>query len=106
MEIAKNRDGYQVLDENFRGGFGEDRFLYYEVRKKGLETYRTHNLRVLHVGNVSMTKLINRRDYTIPNREYLRRIVEQDKKGNILTEEDKKNIRYQVNEDFKDNKLT
>lgn len=70
-EVARNRDGYQVLDENFRAGMGEDRWLYREVRMKGKETYRTHNLRVLHVGNVTISKIENRKEYTFKNREYL-----------------------------------
>lgn len=70
-DIANNRDGYQVLDENFKLGMGEDRWLYREVRMKGKETYRTHNLRVLHVGNVTISKFDNRKEYTFKNREYL-----------------------------------
>jgi GT2 family glycosyltransferase len=70
-EIAKNRDGYQVFDENFKLGMGEDRWLWQEIRMKGLETYRTHKIRVFHQGNMSMTKISNRRDYTTKNREYL-----------------------------------
>lgn len=57
MKVAQFRDGKQVLDENFRIGFKEDRWLYQEIRMLGMETYRTHNLRVLHVGNISMSKM-------------------------------------------------
>ncbi len=74
MKIAKNRDGYQVLDENFKIGFGEDRWLYREIRMLGLETWRTHNLRVMHVGGVSMSKAkrkIGTRELIDKNREYL-----------------------------------
>lgn len=80
MAIAKNRDGYQSLDENFKCGFGEDRWLYREVRMLGLETWRTHNLRVLHVGNLTMSKIKDRKYYTLPNREYLENLK---KKHNV-----------------------
>jgi GT2 family glycosyltransferase len=81
--IAKYRDGYQVLDENFLIGFGEDRWLYREIRMRGLETYRTHNVRVLHVGNLSMSKAKNQegnRELILKNREYLEELK---KKNNI-----------------------
>lgn len=77
MRIATNRDDYQVLDENFKCGFGEDRWLYREVRMLGLDTYRTHNLRVAHVGNLTMSKVKDRKSYTEPNREYLAKLKEK-----------------------------
>ena len=80
MEVAKNRDGYQVMDEKFLLGMGEDRWMYREIRMLGKETYRTHNLRVLHVGNVTISKIPNRKEYTFKNREYLEELK---KKHNI-----------------------
>jgi len=84
MEEIRQRDGY-VFDENFRGGFGEDRDLWDRVRLLGYETYRTHNTRVFHQGNMSMTKLANRKElFTFPNREYLaqKRELRKQKYGN------------------------
>jgi len=83
MKIAKNRDGYQVLDENYKWGYGEDRWLYREIRMLGKETWRTHNLRVFHVGGLSMSKIKKQegvREAIDRNREYL---AEQKKKFNI-----------------------
>lgn len=74
MRVAKNRDGYQVMDENFKLGMGEDRWLYREVRMLGYETYRTHNLRVAHVGNATIGKVKDRKEYTSKNREYLQEL--------------------------------
>ncbi len=70
MEELKRNDGY-VFDENFKVGFGEDRDLWDRVRGLGYETYRTHRTRVFHQGNMSMSKIEDRRKYTTPNREYL-----------------------------------
>lgn len=61
------------FDEKFKVGFGEDRDLWDRVRLLGYETYRTHDTRVFHQGNMTMTKVPNRRSYTEPNREYLAR---------------------------------
>lgn len=79
-QVAANRDGYQVFDENFKLGMGEDRWLYREIRMLGYETYRTHNTRVFHQGNMTIGKVKDRRDYTGANREYL---AELKKKHNI-----------------------
>jgi len=73
-EVAKNRDGYQIFDENFLLGMGEDRWLYQEIRKLGLETYRTHKTRVFHVGNATIGKVKDRKDYTEKNRKYLNKL--------------------------------
>lgn len=73
-KIAQNRDGYQVMDENFRHGYGEDRWLYREIRMLGMQTWRTHNTRVYHVGGVSMSKIKKQpgvREAIDKNREYL-----------------------------------
>lgn len=80
IKVAQNRDGYQVLDENFQIGFGEDRWLYREIRMLGLETYRTHNVRVLHVGNLSMGKKKQEpgtREAIDKNREYLQELKDK-----------------------------
>lgn len=65
-ELAKRRDGYQVLDEGFVNG-KEDRLLWMEVRLEGLETYRTHNTRVFHQGQMSCGKTKDRRDFSESN---------------------------------------
>lgn len=70
-QIAALRDGRQMFDEDFLMGMGEDRLLWQEVRKLGRETYRTHDTRVYHQGNMTITKVENRKNYTLPNREKL-----------------------------------
>ena len=81
-KVSEFRDGYQVFDENFKIGFGEDRWLYREIRMLGLETYRTHNLRVLHVGNLSIGKMKKKpgvREAIDKNREYLEELKDKHK---------------------------
>ena len=80
MYQIKEKNGGYVFDENFKIGFGEDRWLWQQVRMLGYETYRTHKTRVFHQGSMSMTKIENRKQYTIPNREYL---AELKKKHNL-----------------------
>lgn len=70
-EVAKFRDGYQVMDEDFKCGMGEDRLLWAEVRKLGYETFRTHDTRVFHQGNLTISKVEDRKSYTSRNRELL-----------------------------------
>jgi glycosyltransferase involved in cell wall biosynthesis len=82
-KISENRDGYQVLDENFHCGFGEDRWLYREIRMLGLETWRTHSVRVIHFGNITISKLKGKpeiREMINKNREYLEELK---RKNNI-----------------------
>jgi len=68
MDELKQKDGY-YFDEQFLGGFQEDRDLWRRIRQMGYETYRTHNTRVYHLGNLTMSKLENRKIYTNANRE-------------------------------------
>lgn len=75
-QIANRRDGYQVFDEGFRLGFGEDRWLWQEIRLAGYETYRCHDTRVFHQGNMSIGKVKDRREYIDPNRERLAKLKE------------------------------
>jgi GT2 family glycosyltransferase len=70
LDKLKEKDGY-IFDENFKLGFGEDRDLWDRIRLLGLETYRCHDTRVFHQGNMSIGKVKDRRDYTSKNREYL-----------------------------------
>jgi GT2 family glycosyltransferase len=73
-------DGF-IFDENFKLGFGEDRDLWDRIRDIGYETYRTHNVRVYHVGNMSIKKIKNRKEFTEKNHEYLeeKRKIRQEK---------------------------
>jgi len=80
-QIAEKRGGYQILDENFKLGMGEDRLAYREIRKMGYDTYRCHEVRVFHQGNMTIGKFPNRRNYTIPNREYLSKVIESNDLG-------------------------
>lgn len=62
------QDGY-FFDPQFKMAFKEDRDLYQRVYAMGFDTYRTNKTRVGHVGNLSVTKLENRKQYTDANRE-------------------------------------
>lgn len=70
LDEIKTRDGH-VFDENFKLGMGEDRDLWDRVRLMGYETYRTHDTRVFHQGNMTIGKVPDRKSFTGPNREYL-----------------------------------
>jgi GT2 family glycosyltransferase len=72
MEKFKEQNNGLVFDENFHCGFGEDRDLWKRTRLLGYETYRCHDTRVFHQGNMSMSKIEDRKKYTEPNREYLK----------------------------------
>ncbi|MBU0599000.1 glycosyltransferase [Patescibacteria group bacterium] len=71
LEKIANNHKEELMDENCKLGFGEDRILCRKVRMEGYETYRTHNLRVLHVGNLTIGKVPDRKTYTHANREYV-----------------------------------
>jgi len=105
LEHLKEVDGC-YFDENFKIGFGEDRDLWRRVRRQGKETYRTHKIRVYHCGNVTMGKIENRKKYTLPNREYLRRMIELEKDNRRLTEEERKRLRDEVETDFRSGKIS
>lgn len=62
------QDGY-FFDPQFRMAFKEDRDLYQRIYAMELDTYRTNKTRVGHVGNLTVTKLENRKQYTEANRE-------------------------------------
>lgn len=83
QQIVDKRGKNELLDENFKIGYGEDRWLYREVRMLGKETWRTHNLRVTHFGGLSMSKIKNEgnnRELIDNNRIYLEELK---KKHNI-----------------------
>jgi len=63
-------EGY-YFDPTFFPGMGEDRQLWARVRMAGKQTYRTHNVRIFHQGNVTFNTFPNRKKYTTANREYL-----------------------------------
>jgi GT2 family glycosyltransferase len=71
MDEIKRKDGF-VFDEKFLLGMGEDRDLYKRVRLFGLETYRCHDTRVFHIGNGTIGKVPDRKNFTTANREYLK----------------------------------
>ena len=101
LDRLKEQDGY-VFDERFKIGFGEDRNLYDRIRKMGYETYRTHKTRAFHQGNVSICKIDNRKQYTLPNRIYLRKLREAKKE---LTKQDKDILREEAQKEY-ENSLT
>ena len=100
IDKVKELNGGNMFDENFILGFGEDRRLWRQIRQLGFETFRTHKTRVFHQGNCTICKIPNRKQYTIPNREYLRRITRLEEEGEKLSEERKKQIREQVDVDY------
>jgi len=63
-------DGF-FFDPQFLMGMSEDRDLWKRVRVAGFETYRTNLTRVGHVGNCSVGKIKDRKQYTEVNREKL-----------------------------------
>ena len=71
MDKIKMKDGF-VFDEQFLCGMGEDRDLYKRVRLEGYETYRTNHTRVGHIGNLTISKIEDRKQYTEANREKLK----------------------------------
>lgn len=62
------QDGF-FLDPQFKFAFKEDRDLYQRIYAMGLDSYRTNKTRVGHVGNLTVTKLKDRKQYTVPNAE-------------------------------------
>jgi len=68
LEKLHEQDGF-YFDPQFAMLFREDRDLYQRVYALGLETYRTHNTRVHHVGNLSVSKIANRKEISTNNRE-------------------------------------
>ena len=99
FDELKARDGY-YFDERFLKGFSEDRDLWRRVRLAGRETYRTHNTRVFHQGNMSVSKLENKRQYTTPNRIYLKKITEKEKDGLRLTADEKDKLRAEAQQEY------
>lgn len=69
-EIIK-KDGF-LYDPQFVGFFSEDRDLWKRIRLMGFETYRTNQLRIVHVGNISISKVPDRKKYSEKNRERLK----------------------------------
>lgn len=69
-EVRQFNDG-KVFNEIFKLGMGEDRLLWQQIRKLGYETYRCHDTRVFHQGNMSISKVEDRKKYTNKNREIL-----------------------------------
>ena len=67
MEEIKQKDGF-IFDETFQLGMGEDRDLWKRVRLYGYETYRCHDTRVFHQGNMTIAKVADRKQYTEANR--------------------------------------
>lgn len=79
-EVRALNNGYEFYDERFLHGYGEDRWLYEQVRKLGYETYRTNRIRVAHVGGLSMSKIKNKegvREALDANRELLKKLKEE-----------------------------
>jgi len=96
-------NGY-VFDERFTKAFKEDRDLWRRIRLLGKETYRTHKNRVYHLGNLSITKLENRKQYTIPNRIYFEKLSEKECDGTILSEKEKDILRLEAQQEYERDK--
>lgn len=76
-QIRKMNGGYQLYNEDFVGFFCEDRYLYDQIRECGFQTYRTNQLRVCHFGNLTITKVPDKRQYGIKNRKLLAELREK-----------------------------
>jgi GT2 family glycosyltransferase len=71
-KLNKDELGREMFfDERFILGFSEDRDLYRNTRSLGHETYRTHKTRVYHMGNATISKVKDKKEYTSKNRELL-----------------------------------
>jgi len=103
-KVREINHGY-VFDENFKMGMGEDRRLWRQIRQLEYQTYRTHKTRVFHQGNITVGKIKDRKKYTHPNREYLKRLTELEKDGKRLTEQEKSMLKATVISDFKSGKI-
>jgi len=101
LEHIKSVDGY-YFDERMRFAFSEDRDLWRRVRLMGLETIKTHKTRVFHQGNVSVAKLENRKQYTLPNRLYLHKLQELEVDGKKLTNKEKDELRKEAQKEYED----
>jgi len=77
-KVRQENGGYQFFRECFLYGFQEDRLCYVQVRKLGYSTQRDHNLRVWHIGNVTMSKVPDRKKYTDANRELCQKIKKEE----------------------------
>ena len=104
LEHIKSVDGY-YFDENFKMGFGEDRDMWKRVRREGKETIKTHKTRVFHQGNVTIAKLENRKQYTLPNRAYFKELCRLEVDGKRLTNEERKQLRAKMQEKYKNGEL-
>jgi len=67
LETLKYKDGF-YFDPQFKMLFCEDRDLWMRVRREGYETYRTHNTRVYHRGNMSVSKIKDKNKYSTENK--------------------------------------
>lgn len=101
LDRLKKQDGY-YFDERFKFAFSEDRDLYRRIRMLGYETIRTHRTRVFHQGNATVAKLENRKQYTLPNRIYFRKLNELETKENKLTEKEKDSLREEAQKEYED----
>jgi len=105
VEAIKKMNNDCFFDKRFLKGFGEDRNLYRQVRMLELQTYRTHKTRTFHQGGTTMCGIKDRRKYTHPNREYLKRLTELEKDGKRLSEQEKDKLKAKVIADFKSGKI-
>lgn len=67
FEEMKRKDGY-ILDEGYLVGGKEDRDIYRRFRAMGFETYRTNHVRAMHVGNLTINHVPDKKVYTEANR--------------------------------------
>lgn len=68
LEELYKRDGF-YFDPQFKMLFVEDRDIYKRIYELGYETYRNHNTRVHHVGNVSVSKFKDRKEISMSNKK-------------------------------------
>lgn len=69
-ELIK-KDGF-FFDPQFLIGMSEDRDLWKRVRLLGFQTFRSNKMRIGHVGNITISKVFNHKQYTTENRKKLK----------------------------------
>jgi len=105
LEKIKKMNNGKVFDERFKIGMGEDRNLWRQIRTLGLETIKTHNTRVFHQGNVTIAKVENRKQYTFPNRLYLKKLRDAESDGKKITEQEKDKLREDAQKEYENGEL-
>lgn len=99
-KIREKNGGYEFLLETFKMGMSDDRYLWHQVRQFGFQTYRTNRIRCLHVGQLTCSKVLNRKEYSTSNRIYLKKLIELEGNGESLNELERKKLREESQKEY------